>query len=180
MDDNRLYQRIDDIFQKFQKEMVEAFARINSCFAEIKYEVQREVQQVAPSSLPPPTAANPRLSIQPQKTQSKRHCSFHSRSAATRIHTAHLRRRSRNHGTHGLPQRKPTGHHPTPPQFGSSNHGLTKHKTRRHPKRRSIAKKINLFTNFVQNNKKRRRRFVFFDWSKKRKEKKKKRHFLES
>jgi len=59
MDDNRLYQRIDDIFQKFQKEMVEAFARIDSCFAEIKYEVQCEQQQVAPSSLPPPIKANP-------------------------------------------------------------------------------------------------------------------------
>lgn len=65
MDNNRLYQCIDDIFQEFQKEMVEAFARINSCFAEIKYEAQREQQQVAPSSLPPPTAATPLLSIQP-------------------------------------------------------------------------------------------------------------------
>jgi hypothetical protein len=169
MDDNRLYQRIDDIFQKFQKEMVEAFARIDSCFAEIKYEVQCEQQQVAPSSLPPPTTATPRLSIQPHKSQSKRHCSFQPRSTAARIRTAHLGCRSRYHETHGLPQRKPTGHHPMPPQFGSSDHGLPKHKTRHHPKRRSIAKKINLFANPVENNKRRRRHFVFFVWSKKRK-----------
>jgi hypothetical protein len=90
MDDNRLYQRIGDIFQEFQKEMVEALARIDSYFAKIKYEVQCEQQQVAPSSLPPPTAATPRLTIQPQKTQSKCHCSFQPRSTPARIRTAHV------------------------------------------------------------------------------------------
>jgi hypothetical protein len=53
MDDHRLYQRVKNIKQIMQK-LDKSFARIESCFAEYKYEVKRERQQIASYSLEPP------------------------------------------------------------------------------------------------------------------------------
>jgi hypothetical protein len=55
MDDHRLHQRVHDILQKFQKKKLdEAFARVESCFAEYKYEFQCDQKQLALYSLQPP------------------------------------------------------------------------------------------------------------------------------
>jgi hypothetical protein len=53
MDDHRLHQLVHDILQKFQKKLNEAFARVESCFAEYKYEFQCEQKQLALYSLQP-------------------------------------------------------------------------------------------------------------------------------
>jgi hypothetical protein len=75
MDDHRLYQCVDDLVQEFQKKLNEAFARVESCFAEYKYEVQCERKQIAPSSLQPPQISlHPHhcINVPPQKIHSCR------------------------------------------------------------------------------------------------------------
>jgi hypothetical protein len=73
IDDHRLYQRIDDLEQEFQKKLNEAFSRVESCFTGYKYEVQRERQKIALSSLQPPQISlhpHLRVNVPPQKIHS--------------------------------------------------------------------------------------------------------------